>query len=63
MMKIAAQRWPRSLMRVAGPQKMQTAELNEARFFTELLRRAELDSISEILVRLRADEDGFKPVA
>jgi DNA-binding MarR family transcriptional regulator len=40
-----------------------TAELNRARFFTEPLRRAELDSISEILVRLRADEDGFKPVA
>jgi DNA-binding MarR family transcriptional regulator len=36
-----------------------TADLNEARFCTEPLRRADLDAISDALRRLRAAEDGF----
>jgi DNA-binding MarR family transcriptional regulator len=36
-----------------------TAELNEARFCTEPLRRSDLEAISGALRRLRAAEDGF----
>jgi DNA-binding MarR family transcriptional regulator len=36
-----------------------TAELNEARFCTEPLRRSDLDTITGALRRLRAAEDGF----
>ena len=36
-----------------------TAELNEARFCTEPLRRSDLEAISVALRRLRAAEDGF----
>jgi len=36
-----------------------TAELNDARFCTEPLRRSDLEAISGALRRLRAAEDGF----
>ena len=36
-----------------------TAELNDARFCTEPLRRSDLDQITRALRRLRAAEDGF----
>lgn len=37
-----------------------TRQLNEARFFTAPLGRAQLESIADLLVPLRADEDGFR---
>jgi DNA-binding MarR family transcriptional regulator len=40
-----------------------TAVLNELRFGTAPLERAELDAITEVLERLRADADGFTPAA
>jgi len=42
-----------------GTAEAATAELNEARFCTEPLRRSDLEAISAALRRLRADEDGF----
>jgi len=40
-----------------------TEALNELRFGTAPLERAELDAITDVLERLRADADGFTPSA